>query len=210
MSLLHPPLKSSMGSPSDLPLNPALSRRPSAPKAARPARRRLNAAGPLGLLALAWAALAAGPAGADGGRGLPLNTPKAYTEECAACHVAYPPGLLPARSWQRLMGTLDRHYGTDASLDPATVNQLAGWLQANAGTYKRVREEPPEDRLTRSAWFERKHRGVDAAVWRLPSVKSAANCAACHSGAERGQYDDDNLRFPAGLTAAQRSRWHDD
>ena len=159
---------------------------------------------------LALAALFSAPVRADGGRGLPLDMPKAYKEECAACHVAYPPGMLPARSWHRMMGTLDRHYGTDASLDAATVAQLAGWLQANAGTAKRVSEAPPEDRLTRSAWFERKHRGVDAAVWQLPSVKSAANCAACHGGAERGQYDDDHLRFPAGMTAAQRSRWHDD
>ena len=25
-----------------------------------------------------------------------------YQQECAACHVAYPPGMLPADSWQRL------------------------------------------------------------------------------------------------------------
>jgi Dihaem cytochrome c len=187
------------------PAGPARHGRLDGPTGPGPAHRLRLAA-----LALALAAMAGEPARADGGRGLPPDMPKAYTAECAACHVAYPPGLLPARSWQRMMGSLDRHYGTDASLDAATVSQLAGWLQAHAGTHSRVSEAPPEDRLTRSAWFERKHRSVEAAVWRLPSVKSAANCAACHGGAERGQYDDDHLRFPAGMTPAQRSRWQDD
>jgi mono/diheme cytochrome c family protein len=118
--------------------------------------------------------------------------------------------MLPARSWQRLMTGLDRHYGSDASLDPATVQQLAGWLQQHAGTYKRVAEEPPQDRLTRSAWFQRKHREIDPAVWRLASVKSAANCAACHGGAEQGRFDDDGLRFPAGLAPQHRRAFLDD
>lgn len=163
--------------------------------------RALLAAG-LGLAVL-------GSALADSGRTMPRSVPPAYAQECASCHVAYPPGMLPARSWQRLMSGLDRHYGTDASLDAATLQQLGTWLQANAGTYKRVGEEPPQDRITRSAWFERKHRKVESAVWQLPSVKSAANCAACHAGAEQGRFDDDELRMPAGLTPRQRAAWND-
>ena len=146
---------------------------------------------------------------ADGGPMMPRNVPQAYTQECAACHTAYPPGMLPARSWQRVMNGLDKHYGTDASLDAATVTQLSQWLQTNSGTYKRVNEEPPQDRITRSAWFERKHRNIDAAVWKQASVKSAANCAACHTGTNQGQFDDDNLRFPPGLDARLRRGWND-
>jgi hypothetical protein len=162
------------------------------------------------LLAVSAAVLLALPvARADSGRTLPANVPAAYRSECAACHIAYPPGLLPARSWQRIMGGLERHYGTEASLDAATVKVIGTWLQANAGTYKRVSEEPAQDRITRSAWFERKHRQIEAAVWKLPSVKSAANCAACHTGADRGQFDDHTLREPAGLSARQRRAWND-
>ncbi|MBX3602466.1 MAG: diheme cytochrome c [Rubrivivax sp.] len=163
-------------------------------------RALLTAGLVLAPLAAAWA---------DGGRTMPLVVPPAYAQECGACHAAYAPGLLPARSWQRILGGLDRHYGTDASLDPATVRQLGVWLEAHAGTYKRVRGEPPEDRITRSAWFERKHRKVEPAVWQLPSVKSAANCAACHAGADHGRFDDDDLRQPAGLTPRQRRAWLD-
>ena len=156
------------------------------------------------------AAFAVPAARADSRRSMPLAVPPAYTQECAGCHLAYPPpGLLPAASWQRLMGSLESHFGSDASLDAATVRDLGRWLQAHAGTTKRVSEAPPQDRITRSAWFERKHRRIDAQVWRLASVKSAANCAACHIGAEQGRFDDDALRLPAGLDPRWRAAWKD-
>ena len=132
----------------------------------------------------------------DGQRaaGAPL-LPK-YRQECAACHIAYPPGMLPAASWQRLMNNLPRHYGSDASLDPATFKELSGWLAANAGTRKRVSEEPPQDRITRSAWFIRKHDEVPAAAWKLPAVKSPANCIACHAQADQGDFNEHRVRIP--------------
>ena len=74
-----------------------------------------------------------------------------YHQECAACHIAYPAGMLPAASWQRLMGTLGKHFGADASLDEATTREIGAWLKTQAGTYKRVSEEPPQDRITKSA-----------------------------------------------------------
>jgi Dihaem cytochrome c len=144
-------------------------------------------------------ALAAGLIGslawADGPL-MPAQVPPVYKQECAACHTAYPPGLLPAASWQRVMRGLDLHYGTDASLEPLQVQQITSWLMANAGTYKRVREEPPQDRLTRSAWFARKHHEVDAAVWKRASVKSAAQCSACHTQADQGLFDEHQVRIP--------------
>lgn len=166
---------------------------------------RLIRPGLAGLLCLT----ALGAARADGGRLMPSDMPKAYTAECAACHTAYAPGLLPARSWQRIMTGLDKHYGTDASLDDATVKQLSTWLQAHAGTYKRVAEAPPQDRLTRSAWFERKHDDIPASVWKHASIKSAANCGACHTGADRGDFDDDHIRLPAGVSLGRRWPWND-
>jgi hypothetical protein len=119
-----------------------------------------------------------------------------YQQECAACHVPYPPGLLPAASWQRILNNLTRHYGADASLDPASLKDLSVWLDAKAGTYKGVREQPPEDRITRSAWFARKHDEVPVRTWNLPEVKSPANCSACHRQAEQGDFNDHNVRIP--------------
>ena len=128
------------------------------------------------------------------GPGLPL-LPK-YRQECAACHVAYPPGMLPAESWQRLINNLPRHFGTDASLDAASAKELSAWLIANAGTYKRVREAPPQDRITTSAWFTRKHDEVPAAAWKRPAVKSPAQCSACHAQADQGDFNEHHVRIP--------------
>jgi mono/diheme cytochrome c family protein len=160
------------------------------------------------LLGFALNCLSLHAAHADGSR-MPAKILPSYTAECAACHTAYPPGMLPARSWQRIMKGLDQHYGSDASLSPQTVAEIGQWLQTHAGTYKRVNEEPPQDRLTQSVWFERKHRQIPKAVWQLPSVKSAANCAACHTGTEQGLFDDHNLKRPAGLSTQQSRAWND-
>ncbi len=161
------------------------------------------------LLATACGLFTLGVAHADSARTMPRTIAPAYQQECASCHVAYPPGMLPARSWQRLMNGLEHHFGTDASIDAATVTQLSTWLRAHAASGKNAVAEPPQDRITRSAWFERKHDEIEPAVWQLPSVKSAANCAACHVGAEQGRFDDDDLRMPAGLTTRQRRAWND-
>lgn len=138
------------------------------------------------MLASAWA----------DGPTMPTPILPTYKQECAACHTPYLPGMLPAASWQRVIRGLEHHYGTDASLEPAQVQQIAAWLNANAGTYKRVRDEPPEDRITRSAWFVREHREVDAAAWKRSNIKSAAQCSACHTQADVGRFDERQLRIP--------------
>jgi mono/diheme cytochrome c family protein len=129
-------------------------------------------------------------------RGLRVPLLPKYRQECASCHVAYPAGMLPADSWQRLLNNLPRHFGTDASLDPASVKELSAWLIANAGSYKRVREAPPQDRITTSAWFARTHGEVSAAAWSRPTIKSPANCSACHAQADQGDFNEHNVRIP--------------
>lgn len=138
----------------------------------------------------------AGAAMADSARAPQVPPLPTYQQECSSCHVAYPAGMLPAASWQRLMSNLPRHYGTDASLDPPTVQQLSAWLTAHGGTYRRVREVPPEDRITRSAWFGRKHDDVSPSTWKRPAIKSAANCSACHTRADQGEFNEHDVRIP--------------
>jgi hypothetical protein len=143
----------------------------------------------LGLLAVIPTAFAE-----SNGRTIPL-LPK-YQQECSACHVAYPPTLMPSASWVRILSNLPNHFGVDASVDSTTLKEISGWVKAHAGTYKRVSEEPSQDRITRTAWFARKHDEVSAATWKLPAVKSAANCAACHSTADKGDFNEHNVRIP--------------
>ncbi|GAB3650958.1 diheme cytochrome c [Ramlibacter alkalitolerans] len=146
----------------------------------------------LSLLALSL--LAAPFAQADGYRAAPA-LPQ-YVQECSTCHIAYPLGALPNASWQRLLRTLPRHFGSDASVDPATLKAISTWVDAHPQTWKRVGEAPPEDRITRSAWFERKHREVAPATWKLAAVRSPSNCAACHPRAEEGDFDEHRVRIP--------------
>lgn len=127
---------------------------------------------------------------------LPQNMLRNYQTECASCHIAYPPGMLARQSWRNLMKGLDAHYGADASLDAATIKEISVWLEDNSGTYKRVDPSPPDDRITRSAWFVRKHRKIHDEVWLRPSINSAANCAACHTQAEQGDYRERNIIIP--------------
>jgi hypothetical protein len=130
-------------------------------------------------------------------------------QECSGCHIVYPPGLLPAPSWKRVMGSLGKHYGSDASLDDASLREISVWLQTYAGTTKRTLEEPPQDRITRSQWFVRKHREVDPQIWKEPAVKSAANCLACHTAADKGSFRESEIQFPKGLDARFRRNWSD-
>lgn len=131
------------------------------------------------------------PAAADKPRLLPNPT---YKTECGSCHVAYPPKLLPASSWQQLMQRLDRHFGGDASLDAQASAEIGRILAANAGR----RDTPPgvEPRITETRWFRKEHDEVPAALWKSAAVKSAANCAACHTRADDGDYAERTLRLP--------------
>lgn len=115
-----------------------------------------------------------------------------YQQECSACHVAYPPGMLPAASWQRLMNGLPKHFGTDASLDAATTKALSTWLTARAGS----RSAPPQDRITQSSWFVHEHDEVSTSTWQRASIKSPANCAACHTRADQGDFNERFIRIP--------------
>lgn len=129
----------------------------------------------------------------------PVQALPVYGQECAACHLAYPPALLPAASWARVMGSLSRHYGADASLEPEQVQEIGRWLQSEAGTGRKVGSAPPQDRITRSDWFVREHRKLAPAVWRLPSVQSPAQCNACHTRANQGSFNERELHRPAGM-----------
>lgn len=164
----------------------------------------LTAVGAVTLLAFS---LPSGVAHGDGGGDvMPRLTHKNWQQECASCHLAYSPTLLPRASWQRLMGGLDNHFGDNASLDPATQADILRFLEANAadsGTsqigsrvMRRMGAKDAPLRITETRWFVGKHDEVPRTAWSRKSVGSAANCAACHSKAEKGVFDDDSVRIP--------------
>lgn len=119
----------------------------------------------------------------------------AWRAECGSCHVAFPPRALPARSWRAIMDGLERHFGADASVDAATAASIRTFLETNAGR-DRSPAEPTALRITETRWFRHEHDEVPASAWRNPTVKSAANCAACHRDAESGRFGEHGMRLP--------------
>ena len=123
-------------------------------------------------------------------------TDQVYKAECGSCHLAYPPALLPAGSWQAVLTGLDRHFGTDASVDAKSLAALRAFLDSNAGRDRRASAGTPGLRISETDWFRREHRKVPATTWQGAAVKSPANCATCHTGAESGDYSERGIRVP--------------
>lgn len=134
---------------------------------------------------------------------------KSYQEECSACHLAYPPGLLPAKSWQKLLDeqALADHFGEDASLDEDSLREIRTYALENAADksyYKRSRKiavatengEAPL-RITEVRYIKRKHHEIPAKMIKgNKDVKSLSYCDACHTEAKKGIFDSDTVRIP--------------
>lgn len=127
---------------------------------------------------------------------MPAKTNAKWEQECAACHIAYAPGLLPAESWRKVMAGLDQHFGSDASLDAKSNKEITDFLTAHASNRWQTSTAPL--RITESAWFKGKHnsREVSPTVWKRPSVKSASNCQACHAEAAHGNFRERDVHIP--------------
>ena len=129
-----------------------------------------------------------------------------FKTECSSCHMLYPTGLLPARSWKLMMAGLNNHFGENASLDKETTERLTKFLTENAADRsdlrrsKKIAKSIPQNeapqRFTETNYFKRQHHEVSAKIWKRKAVGSPANCVACHKGAETGAYAEDDVRIP--------------
>lgn len=134
---------------------------------------------------------------------------KVYTEECGSCHLAYQPGLLPTRSWEKLLTetALADHFGDDASLDAETLKEVRDYALANAADksyHKRSRKialateagDAPL-RISDVRYIKRKHHELpEKMIKGNKDVKSLSHCNKCHTKAEGGNYDNDTVSIP--------------
>ncbi len=130
-----------------------------------------------------------------------------YKEECGSCHFAYQPGLLPARSWKKMMGDLENHFDENAELDADVQKVLTTYLVKNSAdksNYKRSRKimnslskNDTPLRITETPYFIRKHDEIPSRLVKdNPKLGSFSKCAACHTGADKGSYDEDAVHIP--------------
>jgi hypothetical protein len=138
-------------------------------------------------------------------RGLTSTANPVYAEQCGTCHLAYPPGLLPAASWEKILSNLPGHNGEEVVIEPASKETIAGYLAANAAdksVWKRSRKilrslrGAAPVRITEVPYIRHKHHEIPAAIFQRESVGSFSNCSACHKTAEQGVFDDDSVKIP--------------
>ena len=51
-------------------------------------------------------------------------------------------------------------------------------------------------RITQVPYIQREHHKIQPSVFERESIGSFSNCAACHTTAEKGIYDDDAVTIP--------------
>ncbi len=153
----------------------------------------------VGAAVLAVAVLLLGRAQAGDDDYYPPVTDARTLQECGSCHLAFPPAMLPAASWKRMMGGLDNHFGDDASVDAGTAAAITRYLVTHAGDapgrasklLRGVGAGEAPLRITELPKWVREHRAVPKSDWTRQDVGSRANCAACHVDAAQGYFEDD-------------------
>jgi len=136
-----------------------------------------------------------------------ITIPAVYKKECSTCHMAFPPNVLPAKSWQIMISSLKDHFGDDASLDEQTRNEIEAFLVKNSAensteeaSFKLLRsiedKNNPPIRITEIAYWKGKHKDIKPDVYEHKSITNRINCKACHKWAEYGSFEDSDIRIP--------------
>lgn len=131
-----------------------------------------------------------------------------YKDECGACHFAYQPGLLPAKSWEKLLtpAGLTDHFGEDAELGKETLDAIRKYVLANSSdkSYYLISrkinvatEDETPLRITQVRYIRRKHHSIPQKMIKgNKDVNSLSNCGACHTKADKGIFKEDTVRIP--------------
>lgn len=130
-----------------------------------------------------------------------------YQEECGSCHFAYPPGLLPGNSWQRIMNQLEQHFDDNAELEADVQQKLTDYLlrySADNSSYRRsmrimrsttVNNAPI--RITQLPYFLHEHNEIPQRMIKgNKKVGSLSNCDACHQRAAQGYFSEREIKIP--------------
>lgn len=138
---------------------------------------------------------------------------KTYANECSACHIAYPPGLLSSASWKKVFANLGDHFGENAELPAGVAKELTEYTVANAAdksghslSQKIMRSygSATPMRISEVPYIAREHREIFSRyVKGNPQVGSLSKCQLCHKRAEQGSFSEREIDIPG------HGRWED-
>ena len=128
-----------------------------------------------------------------GMRGIYLaNMPESYRSECSGCHIAFPPDLLPANSWEKIMDGLADHFGSNAQVEKSEHKEIERFLIQNAGQSLGLKSGGSDMHITDTLWFNRMH-GKTKKHFNDPLIGRGSNCGVCHVHAENGRFDENRI-----------------
>ncbi len=118
-------------------------------------------------------------------------------DECGACHFAYPASMLPEASWRKIMGSLENHFGEDASLELEAIQDITQYLVSQAADTKTqfskyirgLDLQNPPVRITETEYWIEKHPAISKEYLQLGLAGLKANCLVCHRRADDGYYE---------------------
>jgi len=126
-----------------------------------------------------------------------------YKDECGSCHIAYPPMLLPTKSWQKLMSGLEDHFDESADLDSETVAHILDYLnqhslETESGSivshWQETIPDKPPIRITELSIFLSDHKEPYKLLGDSAEEPGFfAPCRDCHKEAEDGIFSKDRL-----------------
>jgi len=128
-----------------------------------------------------------------------------FVNECASCHILYPPALLPKKSWKIMMANLEEHFGDDASLEPDDTQSILTYLLENSAedstseasvNILKSLQNKDTIAITQTSFWKKRHKNINSKYFKSKKVKSKANCKACHTDVEKGLIEDNNIKMP--------------
>ncbi|MDH5326053.1 MAG: cytochrome b/b6 domain-containing protein [Gammaproteobacteria bacterium] len=129
-----------------------------------------------------------------------------WREACGECHFAFHPSLLPRRSWEKMFSQQHEHFGEDLDLSEDDAKSLLEFhlkypAESNlTEPSRKILYYTPENelplRVSETHYIVKKHKDIEDVYWKHNKVKSKSNCSACHLDANRGTYEDSDMRLP--------------
>ena len=101
------------------------------------------------------------------------------------------------------MSDLENHFGDDASLDEEINKDILSFLIKNSAETSTTKaswnflnsiRDKDIIALTKTSYWEKKHKDIPKDVFKNEKVKSVANCKACHTDIEKGLIENENIK----------------